>query len=162
MANPKGLIKTERDIAFVNLWAAENFDPAKKVKCAEMAGFPPGAPARANAGRVSKNMAANMRIQRALKKRGIDPTFIADKLYDLMNAQHPKEGTPDGFVQLKATETVLKLNDMFPAAKLEIDKSERKEIVISGEVIQRLETHERQKELLSEFQVIDVQPESFD
>jgi hypothetical protein len=61
--------------------------------------------------------------------------------------------------QLKAVEMSLRVHDAFPAAKVDIDKTEHKEIVISAEVVQRLEKYEHLKAIDVESVTIPPTPD---
>lgn len=135
---------TDRDHKFVKLFEASGFDFSKRSELATAAGFPPGMVSRANAGRIIKTLANNKAMQRALKRHGVDNNKLAMKIKELLDCEHPAfVGRPDNMAQIKATEMALRVKDAFPPTKVEVDKSEKKEIVISAEVVQRLEKYER-------------------
>jgi|GEM_PF-3157009 len=141
-------IQTERDVKFVQLFQASGFDLAKREQLAVAAGFPPGRVARGNAGRVIKALVNNKAMQRALKKEGVNNEKLAQKLKELLDCEHPAfEGRSDNMAQLKAVEMSLRVKDAFPPTKVDVDKTERKEIVVSGEVIQRLERFQSFKDI---------------
>jgi hypothetical protein len=143
---------TEKDHQFVKLFQASGFDFSRRSQLAVAAGFAPGATAKANAGRIIKTLANNKAMQRALKRHGVDNNKLALKIKELLDCEHPAFiGRPDNMAQIKATEMALRVKDAFPPTKVEVDKTEKKEIVISAEVIQRLEKYER-------FRNIDLTP----
>lgn len=146
-------LSTERDQKFVELFAASGFDLKRREELAVQAGFQPGYGAKMNSGRIVKALVNNQKMQKALKKKGIDFNTLADKIAQLLECEHPMfKGRPDNAIQHKTLETALRIKDAFPPARVDLDKTERKEIVISGEVVQRLEKFER-------FKVLDVLPE---
>lgn len=139
-------IRTDRDHKFINMFEASGFDLSKRVDIAVAAGFTPRNVAKANAGRIIKSLTRNEAMQRALKRKKVDYNRLADKLVELLDCEHPAfEGKPDNMSQLKAVEMSLRVHDAFPATKVDIDKTERKEIIISAEVVERLEKFERLK-----------------
>lgn len=146
-------LSTERDQKFVELFAAENFSLAKREECAVKAGFKPGYGAEMNGRRVVNALVHNKKMQRAMKKKGIDFDTLAGKLAQLLDCKHPAFPLqPDNAIQHKALETSLRIKDAFPPNRLELDKREHKEIVITGEFVQRFEKFER-------FKALDVLPE---
>ncbi len=133
-------VRTDRDQKFVSMFEASGFDISKRVEIATAAGFAPRNVAKANAGRIIKSLTHNEAMQKALKRKKVDYNRLAEKLVELLDCEHPAfEGKPDNMSQLKAVEMSLRVHDAFPATKLDIDKTERKEIVISAEVVDRLE-----------------------
>jgi hypothetical protein len=146
-------LQTERDQKFVELFAAENFNLAKREECAVKAGFQPGYGAMMNGRRISAALINNKKMQKALKKKGIDFNKIADKLVELLDCKHPAfPKSPDNAIQHKAVETCIRISDAFPPNRVELDKREQKEIILTGEVVHRLEKFEK-------FKALDVLPE---
>lgn len=148
----------EREQKFLALWSNSSFDPLVKNDCAVKAGYSRStAPAKSN--KIIKALIQNQKMQRAMKKRGISFDKLAGKLDDLLDAKHPfAPDQPDNLAQHKALDTALKIQDAFPPAKLEIDKHERKEIVITGEVVQRLERFQEQRQRMERGETFDVIP----
>lgn len=137
---------TDKDHRFVKMFEASGFDFSKRSQIAVAAGFQPGATAKANAGRIIKTLANNKAMQRALKRHGVDNNKLALKIKELLDCEHPAfVGRSDNMAQIKATEMALRVKDAFPPTKVEVDKTEKKEIVISAEVIERIEKYERFK-----------------
>ena len=110
-------------------------------------------------------------MQRELKKSGVDMTRLAKKLSEQLDAVHPmsKEthfdeeknrwvGPPDNYAQGKAIELGVKLFDALPPIRIEEDRTETKQIVLSGEVVHRLETFEEQRRRIDEAKTFDVTP----
>lgn len=148
----------------MDLWSGTGFDPAQKRKCAIEAGFKP-AGAHMQPGRIIDRLAQNRKMQKSLKKHGVTIDRLAGKVSELMEAQHPLSKTPmpDNIAQLKATELGIRLHDAMPPAKLDIEQNERKEIIITAEVIDRMERFSQQeKQLHHDDRVIDVIPEPTD
>jgi hypothetical protein len=154
-------IQTERDQRFVALFQASGFNLAKREELAVVAGFPPGRAARGNAGRVIKALVNNKKMQKALKDEGVDFKRLAGKLNELLDCEHPAfEGRADNMAQLKAVEMSIRVKDAFPPTKVDIDKSERKEIIVSGEVIQRLERFQSFGDIETDVQAVTVRDAS--
>jgi hypothetical protein len=138
--------RSDKDNKFIQLFSASGFDINRRQEFAVAAGFTPGRSARGHAGRIIKSLANNKAMQRALKRHGVDNNKLAQKMMELLDCEHPQfKGRPDNMAQIKAVEMSLRVKDAFPPTKVEVDKSEHKEIVISGEVIQRLERYDRLK-----------------
>lgn len=160
----------ERDRKFVELWSGSNFDSLQKNKCAIAAGFTEkGATQGSN--RVLNNLVRNKKMQRELNKAGVDLKRLASKIDELMEAEHPlakrefnpftktfMPGPPDNFIQFKATELGLKLHDVFAPTRISEDKTETKQIILSAEVVQRLERYDEQTKLLQKGVTFDVDP----
>jgi hypothetical protein len=141
-------LSKERDKRFIELFAGSGFDLSKREELAAQAGYKPGYAAKMNSGRIIKALVNNQKMQKALKKRGIDFDKLAEKIEELLECKHPAfPDNPDNAIRHKALETALRIKDAFPPQRVDVDKTERKEIVISGEVIQRLEKFEKFKEL---------------
>jgi len=154
-------IQTERDQRFVALFQASGFNIARREELAIAAGFPPGKPARGNAGRVIKALVNNKKMQKALKDEGVDFKRLAGKLNELLDCEHPAfVGRSDNMAQLKAVEMSIRVKDAFPSTKIDIDKSERKEIIVSGEVIQRLERFQSYKDVDADVTALTVRDAS--
>lgn len=141
-------LSTERDQKFVQLFAASGFDLKRREELAIEAGFQPGYGAKMNSGRIVKALVNNKKMQKALKKEGIDFPTLAKKMAELLECEHPAfPGRSDNAIQHKTLETALRIKDAFPPTRVDVDKTDRKEIIISGEVVQRLEKFERFKVL---------------
>jgi hypothetical protein len=151
-----------RDQKFMDLWSGTGFDPTKKMDCALEAGFKPSG-ARMQPGRIIDRLAQNKKMQKALKKKGVTIDKLASKVAELMECNHPlarEKDRPDTMTQLRATELGIRLQDAMPPARLDIESNERKEIIISAEVVERMEQYEsREKKLKDSGQIIDVIPE---
>lgn len=151
-----------REEKFITLWAGTNppFDPSAKNDCAIRAGWSPkGAPSSAN--RVITALVKNQKMVKALKKKGIDYDYIAERLVEQMTAMHPfAPKQPDNMARGKAIDMALKIHDAYPPARVEVDKTERKEIIVGGEAIIRLERYNQQREILEQGKTFDVVPAS--
>lgn len=145
---------------FMTLWQGAGFDPSKKNECAATAGWTPDMKvARRNP--IQRKLAQNERMRKILKKKNLTMEKAADKLAELIEAKHPfAPSQPDNLARHKAVDTLLKLHDAYPATKIDIDKHERKEIVVTGEVIQRLERYNDQRRVIEQGETFDVIPES--
>lgn len=166
--------EAERDQKFVELWSGSGFDSLAKNKCAIAAGFD-----KKGAGRGSNKflntLVRNKKMRQKLDKHGVTMDRLASKVDQLLDAPHPlakrdfnpftKEfmpAPPDNFIQFKAAELGLKLHDVFAPTRISEDKTETKQIIFSAEVVQRLERYDRQRELLSKGETIDVTSVSAD
>lgn len=169
-AESKPVPAVSRDARFIQLWSGTDFDPLAKAKCAEAAGFSPKC-SRLQAGKVISRLMQNQKMQKELNKAGIDMKRLAKKIDEQLEAVHPmaktthfdKEkqewiGPPDNFARGKAIELGIKLFDAIPPIRIEEDKTETKQIVLSGEVVHRLETFEEQRRRISEANTFDVAP----
>lgn len=96
---------------------------------------------------------------------------LAKKIDEQLEAVHPmsKEtyydefskkwvGPPDNYAQGKAIDLGVKLFDALPPIRIEEDRTETKQIVLSGEVVHRLESFEEQRRRLAEGKTFDVTP----
>jgi len=135
---------TPKDALFIEKFADANFDPSKRLACAEAAGLAHGEKALMNAGRVLKGLQKNEEFQKELTRVGVDYHRVAKKVSDLLDARSPMfDGKPDNFIQHKTLETAIKVMDLNPAQKLNIDKTEHHEIVISVDAMERLNKYQK-------------------
>lgn len=160
-----------RDAKFIKLWSGSNFDPDAKVSCAEAAGFSP-VRARQQGGRIINRLLQNKKMQKELKKAGVDLPRLARKIDQLLEAKHPlaalrknpetgvMEIPPDNFIQLQAAQLGAKLHDAFAPTRIDMDKTERREIHIDADVVHRLERFDRQREQMLKGETFDVVPVS--
>jgi len=148
-----------KDARFVQLWADANFDPQAKADCARTAGFSPTTVNR-QTGKIINSLIQNKKMQKELRRAGVDMKRLAEKIGQLLDAKHPlaKGDKPDNFVQLKAAELGIRLHDAFAPTRLDIDKRETKQIVLSAEVIHRLERFDQQTKLMKTGETFDVEP----
>ena len=148
---------TEKDAKFIEKFAEANFDPSKKLICAEDAGLGTGEKALMNSGRVLKSLAKNEKFQEALQRVSVDYDKLASKLSELLDAKSPMfDGKPDNFIQHKTLETAIRVMDLNPAQKLNIDKTEHHDIIISMEAVDRLNKYS--KMIQEEENIIDAEP----
>ncbi len=158
---------TARDAKFIEKLVEHNLDPSSRHDCAVEAGFKPGLPAVANAGRIIKRLSRNPELQDALQRQKVDMDKVATKIKDLMDCKHPfAPNQPDTTIQLKATETAIRVLDANPPQKFEVDHNEHREIVISMDVVHRLEQYDKMRGILPQAQetgeVIDVTPDAIE
>lgn len=153
--------KTEKDAKFISLWADKNFEPSAKSSCAIEAGYSPSAIQKRTTGKIITSLMQNKKMQKELKKAGVSMARLATKIDELLDAKHPLSPTnkPDNFVQLKAAELGIRLHDAFAPTRVELDKRETKQIVLTAEVIHRLERFNSQRELMRTGETFDVRPE---
>ena len=79
---------------------------------------------------------------------------IVDRLLDCKHPFAPEQ--PDNTIQHKAVETAIRVLDANPPQKFEVDHTDRREIVISMEVVQRLEQYDKMRGIDVEGEVIDA------
>jgi len=158
----------KRDAKFIKLWSDAGFDPALKVECARTAGFSPSS-AKTSTGKIVNSIIQNSKMRRELKRAGVDMRRLALKISELMDAPHPlvkpykdAEGNlhfmPDNLAQLKATEMAAKIHDVFAPLRIQEDKTETKQIVLTAEVVHRLERFNEQRKLIETGETFDVVP----
>lgn len=161
---------TSKDAKFIQLWAEKDFDPALKGACAKTAGFSPSAASRST-GKIITSLIQNKKMQRELRKAGVNMKKLAEKIAEQLDAVHPLsnktrfnpetgkwEGPPDTMARGKAIEIGTRLFDAFAPTRLDIDKRETKQIVFSAEVIHRLERFNTQRDLMRTGETFDVEP----
>ena len=147
-----------REARFLALWSNAGFDADLKNSCAVQAGWSPSS-AAPKSNRIIRALKNNEKMQKALRKRGINYDKLAAKLEDLLEAKHPfAPERPDNMAQQKAMDTAIKIHDAFPPTKIDIEKNERKEIVITGEVVTRLERFQHQRERILRGENYNVLP----
>ena len=166
---PSQAENAKRDAKFIKLWSDAGFDPAMKADCALTAGFSASASKRST-GKIINSLIQNQKMRKELKKAGVDLKRVAGKIAELMDAPHPlvaprlnKETgklvyAPDNFIQLKATDLAAKIHDVFAPLRIQEDKTETKQIVMSIEVVQRLERYNSQRALMAKGETFDVVP----
>lgn len=159
----------DRDAKFIQTWADTGFDPDKKNDCAQLAGFSPRAATRTT-GRIISSLIQNQKMQKALKKKGVNMERLAQKISELLEAKNylikPRIDpfsqqlvyAPDNFTQLKATELATRLHDAFAPTRVDIDKRETKQVVMTAEVIHRLERFNSQTEKMKLAEAFVVEP----
>lgn len=149
---PKGVSErddfTEKDAAFITKYADTGFDISKRAACAEAAGLGHGDIARMNGGRVTKALLQNKKLRAALKRVDVDMDTIAGKLKELLEAKSPLNPTMgDNFIQHKTAETLIRVFDANPPQKIEVDKSEVHQVIITNEAVDRMAKYQKMREL---------------
>jgi len=128
---------TEKQQACINLFIESGFDFEKIEKFAIAAGFPKKL-AKVCGVNAIRLIGDNPLMQIALIKRGVTIDRIAKKIDQLLDAKGPRGG-PDNAAQARVVETSIRLLNVAPPTKISIDKTEKREISISEEDIQRIE-----------------------
>ena len=151
-AVPKGISEredfTEKDAAFITKYAETGFDIKKRQSCAVAAGLGTGDLARMNGGRVTKALLQNKKLRAALKRVDVDMDSVAGKIKELLDAKSPlNPSMPDNFIQHKTVETLIRVMDANPPQKIEVDKSEIHQVIISNDTVSRLEKYQKMREL---------------
>ena len=131
-------LPTAKQTRLFNALAKKDFDFGALEACALEAGFAPGEDLRARALSSLRRFSSNEHLQAALHKQGIDYDKIAQKLSDLMEATEPKYGKPDNPSQLKAIELAIKVHDAMPSSKIQIDRHDKHEFVVTDEIRERI------------------------
>lgn len=147
VANPP----TPLEMSIIKRISDSGFDLSKVRQAALDAGVSAGE-ANATATRALKKISNNPLFQKALKKQGVTMDEMARKLKELMDAKHPQyPDQNDNLAQLKALDMAMKATDIYPSTKIELDKTETIQIILSAEVIHAVERAKGIK-------VIDVEP----
>ncbi len=135
----------EKTMAFFLAWQKHNFDIDKKNESAIEAGYPLGN-LSASASKAIKNMSSNEMMQQAMRDKGLDYNFIADKLFKKTDCKQPftDKGNDnetifvdDNYNQMRALELSTKLLDSLPSTKVDINEHRKIEIHISHETVER-------------------------
>lgn len=162
MAKKKNKELTEMQQKFFKEWGKEGFAIEKRFKAALEAGYPPqNLPAHAH--NAITAIGNNAKMCKAMEDEGITFKFLAKRLKINLEAQKPLvvdgsvEMYDDGFVQNKALELSMKIQDALAPKKLDVDWKQynRVDINISQD------SRERAKKATEELEVIDVVPEEF-
>lgn len=129
-------------VKFLELWQQNNLSKESVRECAIKAGYRENFYPK-DARKIVRSIGNNIKMQKALKKHGINFNTLAAKVSELLEAQHPQfEGKPDNFVRHKTLETALDLYDAKPPKKIDIDQTTRTEIVISADLVSRIEKYQ--------------------
>lgn len=143
---------TALEMSIIKRVADAGYNLAAAKKAAVEAGVAP-AQASAAATRALRKIANNPLFQKALKRQNVTLDTMARKLSQLMDAKHPQfPEHDDNMAQLKALDLAIKAYDAMPAQKIELDKTETHQIIVSAEIIHAVERAKGVK-------VIDVLPE---
>lgn len=143
---PKTQKLSLRQEVFMEEFAKMGFDWNKRKLAVLRAGYEP-VNALLTANQVIRKVTNNDRMIAAMTRKGINFSKLAEKLQALLNAEQvvkvQHDGTliksPDNFVQHKAFETAARLYDTFPSQKIDIDQHSVTEIVLSPEIIGRIQ-----------------------
>ena len=134
---PKALL-TEGQSKFISEMAREGFD-SSKMKSASKEAWPE-VKNLSQAKQTLRKLGNNLKMQEALKKKGIDIDFLAEKVAEMLSAMHPQfEGQPDNFIRQKTLDMALRIVDAFPSTKVDIEKHQVTEIIIHADVVERIE-----------------------
>ena len=134
----------DRPARFWAEYAEKGFDPLERYKAAEAAGYPISN-LQGGVRDAVKWASENQKFQDALKKEGVDYTFLAKTLKRNLEAKKPffdpsvKEtrDVDDHGSQLKAFELASKIADLFPSQKIDISQSNQQIIQITVETVNR-------------------------
>jgi hypothetical protein len=143
---------TPLEMSIIKRIADSGYDLTRAKQAALDAGVPENAVAGATT-RALKKLSNNPLFQKALRRQGVTMDTMAKKLKDLMDAEHPQfPGRPDNLAQIKALDMAMKAKDIYPSTKIELDRTDTVNIVISAEVIHAVEKAKGVK-------IIDVEAE---
>jgi hypothetical protein len=143
---------TALEMSIIKRIADSGYDLAYAKRAAIEAGVAPGQAVGAT-NRALRKIANNPLFQKALKRQGVTMETMAKKLLDLMNAKHPQfPEHDDNMAQIKALDMAMKAHEVYPSLKVDIEKNETHQIIISAEIIHAVEKAKGIK-------VIDVLPE---
>lgn len=131
-------LPTSKQTKLFNALAKRDFDFGSLEACALEAGFFPGHDLRERALSSLRRFSSNEHLQAALHKQGIDYENIALKLAELMESKEPKYDKPDNPSRLKAVELAIKVHDAMPSSKIQIDRRDRHEFVVTDEIHDRI------------------------
>ncbi len=135
----------EKTMKFFLAWQEHDFDPDKRHEAALAAGYSLKALGR-GASSAIRSIGNNDKMRAALKKRGLDFDFIADKIFKKTECKQPftdkgNDGNTifvdDNYNQMRALELSTKLLDVMPSTKLDINEHRQIEIHISAETVDR-------------------------
>ena len=136
---------SEKTMAFFLAWQELDFDPDKGHEAAPEAGYPLKSLGQ-GAGSAIRSIGNNDKMKAAMKKRGLNFDFIADKIFKKTDSKQPftDKGNDnetifvdDNYSQMKALELSTKLLDVMPSTKLDINEHRKIEIHISAETVER-------------------------
>jgi hypothetical protein len=118
-------------------FARAGFDFEKLSDCAISAGFKKSPQLRRQALKALRPFSGNQYLRAALLDQGIDFSRIASKINELIDAVNA-DGVPDRISQRWATEMAVKIHDALPASKMQIEKHQTNEFIMTDEVQERI------------------------
>jgi hypothetical protein len=73
---------------------------------------------------------------------------VAGKLKELLECNSPlSDNKPDNYIRHKTVETLIRVFDANPPQKIEVDKTSTTQVIISNDVVARLEKYQKMREL---------------
>jgi len=143
---------TVKQRRYIRLLAESNFDKSKKKECALQAGYSPN-----NIGNtvsnLNKNRSVNELIKLKMEEKGLTLDYLVDKQKEILESEHPKyEGKPDTTNRRLALDMAYNIIEAYGSQKIDINKSERKEVIFG------IEDYRLAEEITGE-KIIDVEPE---
>ena len=129
-------LPSARQVRLMQEFTRAEFDFEKLGECAIRAGFKQSKYLKRQALQALRPFSGNQYLRSALLTQGIDFSRIAAKINEMMDAQGV-EG-PDRISQRWATEMAIKIHDALPASKMEIEKHETREFVLTEDVQERI------------------------
>lgn len=125
-----------RQVKLMQEFARAEFDFERLETCAIKAGFKKSKYLKRQALQALRPFSGNQYLRSALLSQGIDFTRIAAKISEMMDAEG-EEG-PDRISQRWATEMAIKIHDALPASKLQIEKHQTNEFIMTEDVQERI------------------------
>lgn len=163
---PKKPRLTEMQIMFFSLWAAEGYNPSKKRKCMDLAGYSGKTPHSIviDSERVTKNFKVEMQAQ------GLSVVKMVEKTAELMDAKHanPKfigedgKRAPDNKCQRETLEFAAKMAGVSQVQRLQVDKNVEVHHAVTFDKVRQIEKDTGESLLDEEEKVIDLVPEDED
>lgn len=129
-------LPSAKQVRLMQEFARAGFDFEQLTDIAKKVGFK-GPAIRRQALRALKPFSGNQYLRAALLAQGIDFTKIASKIAEQIDAVNP-DGTPDRVSERWATEMAIKAHQAMPATKIEIDKHQTNEFILTDEVQERI------------------------
>jgi hypothetical protein len=127
-ASYKSLSKKQK--AFFDLWKAEGFAKDKKIECMRKAGY---ASPETNMTNIQRSLGKCLKD--ALDKAGVTLDAMAKEHARLLfKSEHPKYGTPNDAIRIRALELAYDARDDMPAQKVDINQRIQSDCRVSGEV----------------------------
>lgn len=129
-------LPSARQVRLMQEFARSGFDFEKLTDCALKAGFKKSRYLKKQALQALRPFSGNQYLRSALIDQGIDFSRIAAKINEMMDAEG--ENGPDRISQRWATEMAIKVHDALPASKLQVEKHEVSEFVVTDELQDRI------------------------
>lgn len=130
-------LPSARAVKLMQEFARAEFNFEKINECALRAGFKKSRYLKRQALQALRPFSGNQYLRSALMSQGIDFTKIAEKIAEQIDAKMP-DGTPDRISERWATEMAIKAHDALPTQKIQIDKHQTNEFILTDDVQERI------------------------